>query len=100
MAQNFHAAGRNIHPADDKTARWKLEYLFKEDLKAPTFLGIEFSNSNYKLSDRFVQHSICSKFNIVEIWNPYNTINLKFEISWYRSYKQNYMMHKSFDTIE
>ena len=64
MAQNFHAgiiifiiyifkkytifaynfaylAGRNIHPADDETAKWKLEYLFKEDLRAPTFLGID-----------------------------------------------------------
>lgn len=40
MAQDFHAAGRNTHPADDETAKWKLEYLFKEDLKAPTFLGI------------------------------------------------------------
>ena len=53
MAQNFHAAGRDTHPADDETAKWKLEYLFKEDLKAPTFLGIEFNNES---SDRFVRH--------------------------------------------
>ncbi|GET00227.1 hypothetical protein GLOIN_2v1469334 [Rhizophagus clarus] len=51
MVQDFHAAGRNIHPADDKTAKWKLEYLFKEDL---TFLGIELNNSNYKSSEKFV----------------------------------------------
>lgn len=40
IAHSFHAAGRDTHPADDETAKWKLEYLFKEDLKAPTFLGI------------------------------------------------------------
>lgn len=55
MAQNFHAAGRSIHPADDETAKWKLEYLFNEDLKVPTFLGIEFNNES---SGRFVRHSI------------------------------------------
>ena len=41
MAQNFYAAGRNVHPADDKTAKWSLEYLFNENIKAPTFLGID-----------------------------------------------------------
>ena len=46
MAHSFHAAGRNIHPADDETAKWKLEYLFKENLKAPTFLGVEFNSNN------------------------------------------------------
>ncbi|CAI2198391.1 18220_t:CDS:2, partial [Funneliformis geosporum] len=39
--QSFYAIGRNIHPADDETAKLKLKYLFKENLKAPTFLGIE-----------------------------------------------------------
>jgi len=46
MAYSFLAAGRDIHPADDETAKWKLEYLFKENLKAPTFLGIESNSSN------------------------------------------------------
>ena len=41
MNCNFIAAGRDQHPADDETAKWSLEYLFKENLKAPTFLGIE-----------------------------------------------------------
>src|SRR3984957_17406061 len=43
MAYNFLAAGRDTHPADDETAKWSLEYLFKENLKAPTFLGIELN---------------------------------------------------------
>jgi hypothetical protein len=46
MEHNFHAAGRSIHPADDETAKWKLEYLFKENMKAPTFLGIEFNSKH------------------------------------------------------
>ena len=46
MSYNFHAAGRNIHPADDETAKWKLEYLFKENFKAPTFLEIEINSYN------------------------------------------------------
>ena len=46
MAYNFLAAGRDSHPADDETAKWHLEYLFKENLKAPTFLGIEFNSLN------------------------------------------------------
>ncbi|SRR6266496_4502567 len=51
MAQSFHVAGRSTHPADDETAKWKLECLFEEDLRAPTFLGIEFNNES---SNRFV----------------------------------------------
>ena len=47
MAYNFLAAGRDSHPADDETAKWRLEYLFKENLKAPTFLGIEFNSLNH-----------------------------------------------------
>ena len=50
MAQSFHAAGRNVHPADDETAKWRLEYLFKENIKAPTFLGIEINSPNYNNS--------------------------------------------------
>lgn len=46
MTYNFLAAGRDMHPADDETAKWSLEYLFKENLKAPTFLGLEFYFSN------------------------------------------------------
>jgi len=46
MAYSFLAAGRDIHPANDETAKWKLEYLFKENLKAPTFLGIESNSLN------------------------------------------------------
>lgn len=46
MAYQFNAAGRDIHPADDETAKWSLEYLFKEDFKAPTFLGTEFNFSD------------------------------------------------------
>jgi len=46
MAYNFLAAGRDTHPADDETAKWSLEYLFKENLKAPTFLGIELNCLN------------------------------------------------------
>ncbi|CAG8685028.1 6094_t:CDS:2 [Rhizophagus irregularis] len=45
MTYDFFAAGRDQHPADDETAKWKLEYLFKENLKAPTFLGIEYTSS-------------------------------------------------------
>jgi hypothetical protein len=41
MAQNIYAAERNLHPANDKTAKWSLEYLFNENIKAPTFLGID-----------------------------------------------------------
>ncbi|PKK78386.1 hypothetical protein RhiirC2_770300 [Rhizophagus irregularis] len=41
MAQNFYAAGRNVHPADDETAKWNLKYLFNENIQAPTFLGID-----------------------------------------------------------
>lgn len=41
MAQNFYAAERNVHPADDETAKWSLEYLFNENIQAPTFLGID-----------------------------------------------------------
>ncbi len=40
MTYQFHVAGRNVHPADDETGKWNLEYLFKEDLRAPTFLGL------------------------------------------------------------
>jgi hypothetical protein len=41
MARNFYAARRNVHPADDKTAKWNLEYFFNENIKAPTFLRID-----------------------------------------------------------
>ncbi|GET66044.1 hypothetical protein GLOIN_2v1469334 [Rhizophagus irregularis DAOM 181602=DAOM 197198] len=41
MAQNFYAAGRNVHPADDETAKWNLKYLFNENIQAPTLLGID-----------------------------------------------------------
>src|SRR3954464_8241159 len=51
MTYDFLAAGRSTHPADDETAKWNLEYLFQENLKAPTFLGLEFyfSNLNSKM---------------------------------------------------
>ena len=47
---HFHAAERNIHPANDEIAKWRLEYLFKENIKAPTFLGIEINSPNYNNS--------------------------------------------------
>ena len=46
MDYNFFATRRDQHPADDMTTKWSLEYLFKENLKAPTFLGIEYSSLN------------------------------------------------------
>jgi hypothetical protein len=46
MAQNFHAAGRDTHFADDKTAKWNVQ----RRSQTPT---LEFNNEP---SDRFVRH--------------------------------------------
>ena len=37
----FLAAERDVYPADDEIAKWSLEYFFKENLKALTFLEVE-----------------------------------------------------------
>jgi len=43
---NFDLAGRSIHPADDKNAKWTLESLVISNLEAPSFLGIDYIFSN------------------------------------------------------
>ncbi|CAG8750103.1 18317_t:CDS:1, partial [Rhizophagus irregularis] len=43
MVCNSRTDGRNAY---EETAKWMLEYLFKENLVAPTFIGIIISSYN------------------------------------------------------
>ena len=44
MVYNFFATRRDKYPINYKTVKWSLEYFFKENLKASTFLEIEFNS--------------------------------------------------------
>ncbi|CAG8634274.1 16808_t:CDS:2, partial [Racocetra fulgida] len=36
--EDFNLAGRNIHPADNTSAKWNLVTLFVDNLESPTYL--------------------------------------------------------------
>jgi hypothetical protein len=44
---DFSLGGREIHPADDNTAKWNLNTLFEPSLESPAFLGLDeiFTNA-------------------------------------------------------
>ena len=44
LDHGFLVGARNIHPADDPNAKWKLSHLFVNNLESPTFVGF-FSNN-------------------------------------------------------
>ena len=45
---DFNLAGREVHPADDETAKWRLITLFESSLESPSFLGSDeiFTNAH------------------------------------------------------
>lgn len=47
MNNDFDFGGRNIHPADDETAKWSLLSLFVFDLESPTCLEVDQIYSSF-----------------------------------------------------
>ena len=44
LNNDFLVGTRNVHPADDPNAKWKLSLLFINNLESPTYAGFFFEN--------------------------------------------------------